>query len=61
MEQISDEKINNNYEKETTNRLIDYLSHDPKNMSNDPKFLLPDTKEGLWVVRPIGKHVSLKN
>ena len=46
-----------NFEKENNFKLVEYLSHDPKNLSSSPKFLLPETKEGLWVVRPIGKHV----
>jgi len=37
--------------------LLDVLGVDNRNVLTEPKFQLPDTKEGLWVVRPIGKHV----
>ena len=53
---IIDEKISV-FDKENNFRIIDLLSHETKNISASPKILIPDIKEGLWVVKPIGKHV----
>jgi len=52
---IIDEKAN---DKENYYHVLDVLGADARNIPTEPKFLIPDTKEGLWVVRPIGKHVS---
>jgi len=53
---IIDDKAN---DKDNHYHLLDVISADSKNSATQPKFLLPEEKEGLWVVRPIGKHVSL--
>lgn len=36
--------------------LLDVLMHDRDNICDSPKFALPEAKEQLWVVKPIGKY-----